>query len=216
MIDKDLLAALAVMSLLVAVFGLLMLALVLRSRHNTARPDVPLPDPGPRGVTTGPWHRQIASFFPSYYTPWAGVASVLLILAAVVVRASSAGRPPSWQYALMFLPVSFILGHMGAFVVDFARAKMGGPKPDDVAKPVDYYTADMQPASYQPSFRTLSSLIKCAPWLMATLVGLMVVEALTRQVTIVDLILQSGRLAGVGGFWLGCVEIQRGVTVRRS
>lgn len=218
MIDKDVLTGLLVLTPLFLLFGLFVLVLLLRSRRNAAHPPTPEPERGPwrPRLSTGPWHTQLASYFPPYYGRPQMIVVAVLSVAVVAFQMASINAAPSWLYLPPYALASLAVGHAWAFVLDFVRSRMTRASPDDEAQPVAYYTPDMAPASYQPTFRTLSSLIRLVPLAIAALGILFALQLAVDLAPTWPKLNHAADLVGGIGFWLGCREIQRGVTATRS
>lgn len=213
---SEVLITTAVFALLFAPLALLMGALWLKSGRAAANTEATVPERGPRQQPTGPWYKALPRYFPSYYSHAALTVVVALCLAQVAFRMVAAGLRPSWLYALPLAPASLVVGHAGAYVLDFVRARTSSPRPGDVAQPVAYYTPDMPPASYQPTFRTLSSLISFTPFVLVVLGLLLAVQIVMDPSPNWPVIFRISYLAGLLGFWLGCLEIRQGLRATRS
>lgn len=218
MFNRDNLMGLLFMAPLFLLFALFALALVLRGRHNAAhpRPD-PERGPWPPRLSTGPWHAQLASYFPPYYNRPAMIGVAVLFVAALLFQGlTPAGVPAPWPYLAPFGLAGWACGHAWAFILDYLRNRMSRPEPGDVARPVPYYTADMAPASYQPTFRTLSSLIRYTPIAIGLVAIYIAVHFAARPGLTWGRVFAIADLIGMVGFWMGCREIQRGVSLDRS
>lgn len=219
MFNRDNLMGLLFMAPLFLLFAVFALALVLRSRYNAAHPAAPEPErgPWPPRLSTGPWFAQLASYFPPYYSRPAIIGVAVLFMAEYAFQAMMpSGTPASWPYLAPFVLASWACGHAWAFVLDYLRHRMNRRSPGDVAEPVPYYTPDMAPASYQPTFRTLSSLIRYTPVAIAVVAIYIAAHFAARPGLTWGRIFAIADLIAMVGFWMGCREIQRGVRVDHS
>jgi len=219
MLNRDVLMGLLFMAPLFLLFALFALVLVLRSRHNAAHPPAPEAErgPWPPRLSTGPWYAQLASYFPPYYSRPAMIGVALLFGAEFAFQSLGPGAAPApWPYLAPFCLASWASGHAWAFVLDYLRHRMNRRSPGDVAQPVPYYMPDMAPASYQPTFRTLSSLIRYTPVAIGVVAIDIAVHFAVRAGLSWGRIFAIADLIGLVGFWIGCREIQRGVRAGRS
>ena len=219
MLNHDNLMGALFMAPLILLFAVFAFALVLRTRYNAAHPPAPERPRGPwcPRLSTGPWFAQLASYFPPYYSRPAIVGVAVLFVVEYAFHAlAPRGAAASWPYLIPLCLGSWASGHAWAFVLDYLRNRASRRSPEDVAQPVAYYTPDMAPASYQPTFRTLASLIRYTPVAIVVVAIDIAVHVAVQPGFTWGRVFAIADLIGLIGFWMGCREIQRGIGTRAT
>ncbi len=154
--------------------------------------------------------RDIPRCFPAYYSRWMWVALAILFVFFLILEFAHTLLALSWILIAPGTIAHFAVGHAFAFIAQYFREKMNRTSPADVAKPVAYYTPDMSPASYQPTFMKLSTLVKLALFGAGFALVDVGAQRLASHVGLNWRMLHDVLRAGFAlGFALGCYELIR-------